>query len=312
MGTDGMSPIQRVGDAALGIHGLDDEQRAVLGFLARYGNPKTRGNYEMDLRQFHTWARQVGKLTMLSCERTDVQLYVRHLEKRGLAPATIHRRIGTLRGFFKYAVIDDLIVKDPTLDLAVPKVDHDAQRRTWLTTLEFAALVKEARKDARSNAMVSALGLLGLRVAEMVSLDVDDIHRDVGIYITFVGKGSKHARIRLPFEVMQAFDAYIGDRTTGPLFLVRGTDRRWATADVRRALTVLARHAGIEHPITPHGLRRTLARLLQERGVELGAIQQTMRHKDPRTTVQSYIGDGGGVADIARQTAASVIAGMAS
>lgn len=299
--------------ATLDIYGLDIEQRAVLGFLARYGNPKTRASYELDLKQFHNWTRQMGLLHMLAAERTHLQIYVRHLEDRGLAAATINRLVGTIRSLFKYALIDDLIVKDPTLGLAVPKVDHEAQYRTWLTTLEFAALLKESRKDPRSHAMVAALGLLGMRVAEMCSLDLADIHREIGeVYVTFTGKGSKRARIRLPFEVIHAFDTYIDVRVTGPLFLSRQSGVRWQPADVRRCLRTLAVRAGIEHHITPHGLRRTLARLLQERGVELGAIQQTMRHKDPRTTVQAYIGDGGGVADIARQTAAAVVSSMAS
>lgn len=304
-------PVIRTENTTLGIHGMDNEQRAVLGFLARY-SAKTRANYEMDLRQFHAWLRTVQVPHMLAADRTHVQMYVRHMEQRRLAPATINRRIGTVRGLFKYAVIDDLVAKDPTLDIATPKIDQAAQYRTWLTTLEFAQLLKEARKDPRSHAMAAAMGLLGLRVSEMCSLDIADVHRDVGeVYITFTGKGSKHAKIALPMEVMQAFNTYIGDRTSGPLFLTM-QGGRWTPADVRRALTTLARHAGIEHTITPHGLRRTLARLLQERGVELGAIQQTMRHADSRVTTACYILDGGGVADIARQTAAAVVSSMAS
>lgn len=310
---EGADVIVRDANAGtLGIHGLDDEQRAVLGFLARYGNPKTRGNYELDLRMFHAWCRQHDLLTMLAADSTHIQLYVRHLEDRGLAASTVNRRVGTVRGLFRHAVRNDLVVKDPTLDVTTPKVDQEAQYRTWLSTLEFAALLKEARKDPRNHAMVAALGLLGLRVSEMCSLDVESIHREIGeVYVTFIGKGTRHARMQLPFEVLQAFDTYRADRVIGPLFLTR-EGLRWTPADVRRVLTTLAKHTGIERRITPHGLRRTLARLLQERGVELGAIQQTMRHKDPRVTVACYIGNDGSVADIARQTAAAVVAGMAS
>lgn len=308
---DATEIVPRGQEGTLGIHGMDAEQRAVLAFLARHTG-KTVDNYKADLKVFHEFCRSHNLPSMLRADSTFCQLYVRWLENRGLAPATINRRIGTLRGFYKQAMRDDAITKDPTLDLAVPRIDHEAQYRTVLTTLEFASLLKTARQDPRSHAMVAALGLLGLRVAEMCSLNVEDVHRSIGeVYITFIGKGHKAARIGLPFAVLHAFEEYLGDRTEGPLFLTVKGDR-WTPTDVRRALKTLARRAGIEHHITPHGLRRTLATVLQERGVELGAIQQTLRHKDPRTTSQSYLMGGVAVADIARQQAAAVVGAMAS
>ena len=308
---DATEVLIRGQEGTLGIHGMDAEQRAVLAFLARHTG-LTVENYRHDLHYFYDFCQRNHILSMLRADSTVVQLYVGWMQQRKLAPATINRRVGTLRGFYKQALRDDAISKDPTLDLAVPRIDHDAQYRTVLTTLEFAALLKTARRDPRSHAMVTALGLLGLRVNEMCSLNVEDVHRSIGeVFITFMGKGHKAAKIGLPFAVLQAFDDYIGTRTEGPLFLsIRGD--RWETTDVRRCLTTLARHAGIEHHITPHGLRRTLATVLQERGVELGAIQQTLRHRDPRTTSMCYTLGGNAVADIARQQAAAVVGAMAS
>lgn len=291
------------------LHGADAETTAVWAFLARYRNDRTRNDYKMDLEQYARWCRtDAGLPHMLAAQRMHAELYVSHLQRKRLADATVARRVSTVRSFYKYCVIDEVIDKDPTIHLSTPKVDHDMQRRTWLTTLQFARLLQYSRQDPRSHAMVVSLGMLGLRVAEMCSLDVTDVRRLIGsAQITFIGKGGKQATIDLPLEVLTAYDTYAEGRDVGPLFLTRDWQRRWTPADVRRHLRTLMDRSGMpDIDITPHGLRRTAARTLQERGVELGAIQQFLRHKDPRTTSNCYIGDDSGAASLARQTLAVV------
>lgn len=300
---------------SLDIHGTDLETQAVVGFLSRYANPGTRANYELDLKQFRAFITRppCNRLTLLTVNRTDVNLYLLDMQRRGLAEATVARRTGTLRTFYKYAVIDELIEKDPTVHVEIPPVDHDKQRRTWLTTLQFAQLLHHARRNTRDHAMVVSMGMLGLRIGEMCSLQVTDVHRLIGAAeIRFVGKGSKAATMDLPLEALHAYDVYAAGRTDGALFLT-WDGNPWRQNDARRRLEVLVRHAGLVGvDITPHGLRRTAARTLQERGIELGAIQQFLRHASPTTTAQCYIGRGGGAASLARATLASIYGQMSA
>jgi integrase/recombinase XerD len=301
-------------DGTLNLAGQDAETRAVWAFLARYRNDRTRLNYKHDIDQFARWVRYDADLpSLLHVTRMHAELYLRHLQRAGYAEATVCRRFGTIRMFYKYAVIDDVIVKDPTVAVESPKIDHDAQRRTWLTTLQFSKLLNYSRGNPRSHAMVCALGMMGMRIAEMCSLDVTDVQRLIGAAnVTFVGKGGRTFTLDLPLEVLTAFDRISAGRTTGPLFLTRDTGTRWLPADVRRHLATLVRQAGLgDVDITPHGLRRTAARTLAERGVELGAIQEFLRHKDPRVTKLCYIGPDSGAGSLARQLLAGVYSNTA-
>lgn len=304
-----LEPVHTPNTNTVNVHGLDIEQRATFGYLARY-HGKTLQAYEMDLHQFYDWCRRVGLKHMLAADRTHLQLYIRHMQERNLSEATVARRFGTVRGLLRYAHIDGLIPNDPSAYIEVPKVDHRKQRRTFYTTLDFAKVLKQAMTNPRDHALVTLMGFVGLRVNEALSLDIENMHREIGqVRIEFIGKGGGLYKINLPFAVVQAVDRYVGDRTTGPLFL-NDWGNRMCRQQVQVRLDKINQTVGIEYKVTPHGLRRTLARTLQERGVELGAIQQTLRHVDPRVTVTCYIGDGGGVADVARQTVTAIYSSM--
>lgn len=292
------------------VANLDPETRALVGFLSRYRG-RTRASYEMDLRQWHAWTHS-HDLTMLDVQRFHLELYVRTLQERGLAEATVARRFGTVRGFLHYAYVDDLILKDPTVHVSAPRVDHKKQRRTWFTTLDFSAVLKQAMKDPLDYAVITLMGFVGLRVNELCQLNVTDLHRQIGqVQIHFVGKGGNFYKLNLPLAVVQAIDRYLDGRTEGPLFL-NSYGNRMTRAGVQRIMERCRIAADIDYKVTPHGLRRTLARTLQERGVELGAIQQVLRHADPRVTTSCYIGDGGGVADVARVMATEIYTSMAA
>lgn len=287
---------------------LDPETRALIGFLSRYRG-KTRMNYELDLRQWWEWTHS-HDLTMLNVERLHLELYIQHMQNRGLAESTVARRYGTVKGYLHFAYVDELIPRDPTVHVSRPKVDHKKQYRTYFTTLDFAAVLREAMKDPRDHAVISLMGFVGLRVDELCRLNVDNLHRQIGqVQVHFIGKGGGMYKISLPLAVVQAIDRYLDGRTEGPLFL-NSYNNRIARRNVAAIIDRCGKQAGITYHVTPHGLRRTLARTLQERGVELGAIQQVLRHVDPRVTAACYIGDGGGVADVARTMATAIYTSM--
>jgi integrase/recombinase XerC/integrase/recombinase XerD len=100
-----------------------------------------------------------------------------------------------------------------------------------------------------------------------------------------VGKGAKPADIPLPIPVLRAVRAVIGDRTGGPILRTR-TGGRMDRAGAARALTRVAKAAGIVHPISPHGLRRTFCTAGLLTGIPLRDMRYAMRHADPRTTLR--------------------------
>jgi site-specific recombinase XerD len=204
---------------------LDVTRLAIGSFLARYREPTLTANTQ-DLKAFLGWCQRYD-LDVLRVSRGELEMYVRHLEGRGYAAATVARRFGTVATFYKYAVIDGVLPANPAAAVTRPKVAWEGQKRTVLHPLEFATLPD------------------GLRAVREV----------------------------------------VDGRTAGPILRTR-TGRRMDRAGASRALTRVARAAGITRPISPHGLRRTFCTTGLVAGISIRDMQHAMRHADPRTTMR--------------------------
>ncbi len=264
---------------------MDPTSYACASFLARYRGDTFRA-YSQDLTAFLRWCED-RQLPPLAAQRPHLELYIRWMEQRGYAPATIGRRFNTVAGLFRYAVIDGHVPADPTVAVTRPKVPWESQARTFLHPLEFAALLTAARHDqASSHAVVALLGMLGLRVGEACRIDVTDI-RYYGGYevLSIIGKGNKPAQIPLPVPVLRAVKEAAADRAAGPLLLTRSGARMTPAAAANR-LRSLSRRAGLSHAFSPHSLRRTFCTAGLVSGVPLRDMQYAMRHADSRTTLR--------------------------
>lgn len=161
-----------------------------------------------------------------------------------------------------------------------------------LTHLQLEALLTAARESTNDNdfALVTILGLLGLRIFEATGADIDHLGEEHGHRVLRVlrvhGKADKIALVPLPPAVARATDRAVADRTTGPILRTRtGTrmDRHAATRRLRR----LAEAAGMRLPrMHPHMLRHTFVTTMLDAGVDLRDVQIAARHADPRTTMR--------------------------
>lgn len=264
---------------------LDLTKIALASFLARYREP-TLSSYRVDLRCYLRWCSEVD-VEPLRVTRPQLELYLRRLEGCDYAPATIARRFTTVATFLRYAVIDGHIPTNPADAVTRPKVDWAGQKRTVLHPLEFAALLAAARASGGTDhALIAMLGMIGLRVSEACHADIDDIRYQSGYEILHVvGKGSKPADIPLPIPVLRAIREATDGREHGPILLNRA-GRRLNNSAAARRLRRLSARAGISHPISPHGLRRTFCTTGLVAGVPIRDMQVAMRHSDPRTTMR--------------------------
>ena len=264
---------------------LDVTRLALASFLARYREP-TLTAYKQDLAAFLGWCDRY-KVQVLRVTRGQLEMYVRHLERREYAPATIARRFGTVATFYKYTVLDGVIPANPAVAVTRPKVAWEGQKRTVLHPLEFAALLAAARTSGpNDHALVCLLGMLGLRVSEACAADISDLRYESGYELLHVlGKGAKPADIPLPIPVLRAVREATDGRGAGPVLRTR-SGRRMDRAGASRALTRVARAAGITRPISPHGLRRTFCTTGLVAGIGIRDMQYAMRHADPRTTLR--------------------------
>ncbi|MHB8681495.1 MAG: tyrosine-type recombinase/integrase [Acidimicrobiales bacterium] len=263
---------------------VDEARISVAGFLARYPET-TRRSYSSDLRQYFAWCDTVG-LQAFEVQRAHLELWARAMEERGLAPSTIGRRLSTVAGFYAIAVIDGHLEHSPAEHVRRPRIDAESTT-LGLDRNELSAFIAQGSAGSPTDhALACLLGLLGLRVSEACSINIEDISTERGHRtIRFVGKGSKPALMPLPPRVARTLDLVAGERTCGPLLLTHAgnrMNRHAATRIVRR----LAKGAGITKRISPHSLRHSFITAALDAGVALRDVQIAARHADPRTTTR--------------------------
>jgi integrase/recombinase XerD len=229
---------------------------------------------------------------VLGVTRCALEMYVRCLESRGYAAATVARRFGTVATFYKYAVIDGVIAANPAAAVTRPKVAWEGQKRTMLHPLEFAALLAAARTSGpNDHALACLLGMLGLRVSEACASDITDIR--------YEGWLRAAARARQGRQASRHPAAHPGaaGRAGGRRHRHHGADLadpdRTADAPSRsQPGTDLGRARRWCHPpdqparSAPHGLRRTFCTTGLVAGIGIRDMQYAMRHADPRITMR--------------------------
>ena len=269
-------------------HAANPEDLAAKTFLARYSGG-TKVTYTFAIRRFFNWC-QSQSIPPLDIKRPFIEAYMRSMEDDELAPSTRIQQLGIIRGFYRIAVMDEYLEKDPSLYIRKPRNWQPETRLLGLTRYEMGDLFRAAKKDPVERCAIALMAMLGLRVSEAAGLTIEDTQHELQGHrvIRFTGKGSKPATIPLPVSLQRVIDAAIGDRTTGPL-LTRNRGPRKGQAHDRRSLawTVqrLGQKAGIEHKVHPHELRHTFVQSALDAGLELEVVEFAARHEDPRTTV---------------------------
>jgi site-specific recombinase XerD len=291
--------IPRQGPGALTVGG-SAEQVTEAWLANRRLSEHTRDAYRRDVAAWLAWCAQ-RELDPLRASFLDVNAYARGLEARALAPATVARKLSGLSSWYDFLTKLRAVAANPVGGADRPPVSRDHSATVGLSPEEVDALLQAAEADTgptavRHRAALALLADLGLRVGELVGLDVADVgvergHRSV----RFTGKGGKPRRRALTPYAAAALDAYLAqraaaegtsaDRLDGPL-LVTATGARIDRHAMFRLVRRLARDAGIAGwaRLSPHSLRHAFATTARAEGVPLEDVQDAMGHADPRTT----------------------------
>ncbi|MEV0719314.1 tyrosine-type recombinase/integrase [Asanoa sp. NPDC050611] len=262
-------------------------------------SPHTRAAYRRDVGAWVAWCGARG-VDPLAATFLDVNAFAREVEETA-APTTVARKMSALSSWYDFLVKLRALDTNPVTGADRPRVDRDHSATVGLTPEEVDALLRAAAQAtgptaARTRAAIALLADLGLRVGELVSLDVDDLGEERGHRsIRFTGKGGKHRRRALTPSTAAAIDAYLAERATaagvsvneltGPL-LATASGGRIDRHAVFRLVRRIAADAGIPAAdrLSPHSLRHAFATTARAEGVALEDVQDAMGHADPRTT----------------------------
>jgi integrase/recombinase XerD len=290
---------------------MDRQIREFLDFLATekgFSN-NTLVAYRNDLQQFHDFLltdtssgekptdelQAPGQMAWEKVHKPQIVAFVLHTKEREYAPATVARKIAAIRSFFHFQLAEGAVKEDPTATLDSPKVGKNLPRP--ITVDEVSLLLAEPGKKsvhspeaARDAAMMNLLYASGMRVSELVALDVNDLNLPSG-NVRCLGKGNKERIIPVAPSALESVKKYL-EQSRGKL--VHSADQKALFLNHRGErltrqgfwliLKDYARKAGIVKNITPHTLRHSFATHMLNNGADLRTVQELLGHANIATT----------------------------
>jgi len=254
---------------------------------------KTIEAYRHDLGKFSEFAEEeIGKSWNLeNVDQYSIKSYLQSLADRGNAAVSRGRKLATLKSFFKYLTSQGTVKTDPTATIKMPKTQQ--KEPSYLTEQEYKRLLRTVQKNAtkyfkaRDTAIVIMFLGMGLRLSELVELDVGSINFDDGT-IKVTRKGNHERILPANDEVMITLNRYLKTRenvsTQEPLFLSK-RDKRIDSGSVWHLVKKYLKQAQIEKDkLSPHTLRHTFATTLLKQGENLLTIKELLSHRNLRTT----------------------------
>ncbi len=251
----------------------------------------TVSSYMRDIRQFSGWLQSEMLLNVTDASQQNISDYLAHLEREGRSNSTISRNLASLKNFYSYLVASGFLEKTPVVEI---HVEHEEKKiPEVLTNQEVELLLSQPicsdAKGYRDKAMLEVMYATGIRVTELINLDVGDVNLELGMLRCSNGKKSR--TIPLYPEALNALSVYLRDiRET----MVDSPDEKALFVNIggsrmsRQGFWKVLKHyqqtAHIQKDITPHTLRHSFAVHLLENGADLGSVQELMGHSDISST----------------------------
>ena len=271
---------------------MEKQVKLFLDFLKddKKLSDNTLQSYRRDIEQYEKYVSD-NKINYLKVTEETILEYMEYLREENKKESTISRSLASIRSFYQYLIRVKKIKKDPTMTIESPKISK--RTPNILTSKEVELLLDQPKdvdlKGTRDKAMLEFAYATGMRVTEMISLDIDDVKLDEG-YVVCRGR-SKSRNIPLGSMSLKALKEYIDDarpylirdESEEALFVnVNGT--RLTRQGFWKIVKYYKEQAHIEKDITPHVLRHSFATHLLQNGADLKAIQTMLGHSDISST----------------------------
>ena len=267
--------------------------RAYENYLTKVkkASENTISSYMRDVRQFAVWLSTNVEIDVIDASQQNIADYLAHLEGEGRTGATVSRSLASLKNFYSYVVSSGFLEKTPVTDIRVQRGDKKLPQILSSREIELllAQPVAVDAKGCRDKAMLEVMYATGIRVSELIDLDVDDVNLEQGIIKC---SGAKKTRI-IPLypAALKALTVYLRDVRNGIIasqaeqaLFVNVNGVRMSRQGFWKILKHYQSTAHIEKEITPHTLRHSFAVHLLENGADLGSLQELMGHSDISST----------------------------
>ena len=271
---------------------MEKQIRAFLEFLQNEKklSDNTLQSYKRDIIQFEEYVEK-NRINYVKMNKENMKEYLAYLQELGKKTSTISRNLASLRSFYQFLIRNRKVKHDPTEDIQSPKVEKRIP--SVLTSQEVELLLDQPKdvdlKGIRDKAMLEFAYATGMRVTEIISLDIEDINIEEGFAIC--KQGNKQRNIPLGSLSLKALKEYveqarpvlIKNEKEKALF-VNVNGKRLTRQGFWKIVKYYKEQAHITKDITPHVLRHSFATHLLQNGADLKSIQSMLGHSDISST----------------------------
>ncbi len=249
-------------------------------------------SYMRDIRQFDSWLQRSGEVTVLEANQQNIAAYLAYLQDQGRSAATVSRGLASLKNFYAYLVSTGFLTESPVTE-KIHVERGEKKLPQILTSAQVDKLLAQPApvdaKGIRDKAMLELLYATGIRVTELIDLNLSDFVPE--LKSIRVGSGKKARSIPLYPAAMRAMTVYL-TQTRDTMVLDAGETALFVNVNgsrmSRQGFWKILKHyqakAGIEQEITPHTLRHSFAVHLIENGADLSSVKELMGHSDISST----------------------------
>ena len=254
----------------------------------------TLQSYRRDILQYQEYVEK-NKINYAKANKEDMKTYLEYLKEIGKKPSTVSRNLASIRSFYQFLIRVKKVKHDPTEDIQSPKIEKRVP--SVLTAQEVELLLDQPRdvdlKGTRDKAMLEFAYATGMRVTEIISLDIDDVNLEESFVVC--RNGSKQRNIPLGSMSLKALREYVEEAR--PILIKNENERalfvningtRLTRQGFWKIIKYYKEQAHITKDITPHVLRHSFATHLLQNGADLKAIQTMLGHSDI-TSTQVYM-----------------------
>lgn len=248
--------------------------------------------YRRDLQRYQEYIVQVEQLSSWhEVGKAHVLAYLHYLHDLGRAATSVSRMLSSIRSFHQFLLREKLAENDPTLHVERPRLERRLPKVLSMKEVDSLLQLPASNSplDLRNKAMLEMLYATGMRVTELCSIRLSDLHLSMG-FVQCLGKGNKERIIPLGTHASEAINTYLQEgraklvKKDHENVFVNHHGRPLSRQGFWKILKKLAEDARIEKELTPHTLRHSFATHLLENGADLRAVQEMLGHADISTT----------------------------
>ncbi|MDG1389100.1 MAG: tyrosine recombinase XerC [Halioglobus sp.] len=272
---------------------LTDACKEFIDYLrdVRQLSPHTLENYQRDLASLQRYSEQFKKQTAAELDEADIRAWVSQLHRRGLAGSSIQRSLSAARSFFNYLSRINGHPRNPAAAVQAPRKPRKLPKTLDADQVDRYLMFEDDGPTAlRDHAMAELFYSSGLRLAELNSVNINDIDRGSRL-LTVTGKGNKTRTVPVGSAALKAIDKWLtvrpdiaADEDASVALFTSNRGQRISVRNIQARLKLQGRKAGMRQDVHPHMLRHSFASHMLESSGDLRAVQELLGHANISTT----------------------------